>query len=142
MKYHSAMKPTTGSPCTNVPILCPICPQPETFWKYLFIAHVVDKHLTGDDDLPFLPMELWASTHISKWEEIMIGVPDDKTNEWRSFQQVPDSDVVDQIREVMAFSDGDEETVMVEERESRKRGLSTVSTQSRQGSPTKKVQHG
>jgi hypothetical protein len=88
----------------------------------------------GDDDLPFLPMELWASTHISKWEEIMIGVPDDKTNEWRIFQQVPDSNVVDQIRKVMAFSDGDEETVMVEERESQKRGLSTVSTQSRQGS--------
>ena len=58
-----------------------------------------------------------------------------------SNQQVPDSDVVDQIREVMAFSDGDEE-MMVEERESRKRGLSKVSTQSRQGSPTKKVQHG
>ena len=110
----------------------------------MFIAHVVDKHLTGDDDLPFLPMELWASTHISKWEEIIIDVPDDKTNEWRSFQQVPDSDVVDKIRYVMAFSDGDEEsqTVMVEERESRKRGLSTVSTQSMQGSPTKKVQHG
>jgi hypothetical protein len=31
MKYHPAMKPTIGSPCTNVPILCPICPQPETF---------------------------------------------------------------------------------------------------------------
>ena len=44
-----------------------------------------------------------------------------------SNQQVPDSDVVDQIREVMAFSDGDEE-MMVEERESRKRGLSKVST--------------
>ena len=72
----------------------------------------------------------------------MMGVPDDKTNEWRDFQQVPDSDVVDQIREVMAFSDGDEETVKFEQRESRKRGLSMVSTQSRQGSPTKKVQHG
>ena len=58
-----------------------------------------------------------------------------------SNQQVPDSDVVDQIREVMAFSDGDEE-MMVEERESWKRGLSNVSTQSRQGSHTKKVQHG
>ena len=32
--------------------------------------------------------------------------------------------------------------VMASERESRKRGLSTVSTQSRQGSPTKKVQLG
>ena len=57
-----------------------------------------------------------------------------------SNQQVPDSDMVDQIREVMAFSDGDEE-MMVEERESRKRGLSKVSTQSGQGSHTKKVQH-
>jgi hypothetical protein len=61
---------------------------------------------------------------------------------------VPDSDVVDQFGEVM---DGDaddfldtynEETVVEEERESRKRGLSIISTQSRQGSPTKKVQRG
>ncbi|KIM35830.1 hypothetical protein M413DRAFT_36514, partial [Hebeloma cylindrosporum] len=97
MKYHLALKPTNRSPCTNVPILCPICPRPETFWKYAFIAHVVDRHLTDDGDLPFLPMELWATTHISKWEEAMMGIPDVKTDEWRSFRQVPDSDVVEEI---------------------------------------------
>ena len=82
-----------------------------------------------------------------------------KTDEWRTFRQVPDSDVVYQIEDEMVSSegevedggillDGSEETrgltgrVTTSERESRKRGLSTVSTRSRQGSPTKKVQLG
>jgi len=42
----------------------------------------------------------------------------------------------------MLLDNGDEESVMPDERESRKRGLSMVSTQSRQGSLTKKVQLG
>jgi hypothetical protein len=148
--YLAAMKPTTHSPCTNVPFNCPICPQAETFWKYTFIIHVVNKHLTDDNDLPFLPMELWATTHISKWEESKMGIPGVKTDEWRTFRQLPDSDVVYQIEEEMMSSEeeGDEElerpevTVTTSERDSRKRGLSTVSTQSRQGSPTKKAQLG
>ena len=113
---------------------------------------MVTKHLTDDNDLPFLPMDLWATTHISKWEESKMGIPGVKTDEWRAFRQVPDSDVVYQIEAEMASSEvegedddiplGTEERpgVTTSERESRKRGLSTVSTQSRQGSPTKKVQ--
>ena len=81
MQYHAAMKPTTQSPCTNVPLNCPICPQAETFWKYTFIIHVVNKHLTDDNNLPFLPIELWATTHISKWEESRMGIPGFKTRE-------------------------------------------------------------
>jgi hypothetical protein len=100
------MKPTTQSPCTNVPLNCPICPKAETFWKYTFIIHVVNRHLTDDNDLPFLPMELWATTHISKWEESRMGIPVDKTDEWRSLRQVPDSDVVYQIEEEMVSSEG------------------------------------
>ena len=122
------------------------------------IIHVVNKHLTDDNDLPFLPMDLWATTHISKWEESRMGIPGVTTDEWRTFRQLPDSDVVYQIEDEMVTSelegeiedsgillDDSEETraeVMISERESQKRGLSTVSTQSRQGSPTKKVQLG
>jgi hypothetical protein len=152
MKYQAAIKPTTQSPCTNVPLNCPLCPQTETFWKYTFFLHVVDRHLTEDGDLPFLPMELWATTHISKWEESKMGIPTLNTDDWRTFQQIPDSDVVEQIREVMLSSEGEEDDNDLDiftddretpgERELRKRGLSTVSTQSRQGSPTKKIQRG
>ena len=84
-----------------------------------------------------------------------MGIPGVKTDEWRTFRQVPDSDVVYQIEAEMISSEAEGEDddipfgteerpgVMTSERdsrESRKRGLSTVSTQSRQRSPTKKVQ--
>ena len=90
-----------------------------------------------------------------------MGIPGFKTDEWRTYRQVPDSDVVYQIEDEMVSSKGEvedggillddnEETrthgvmpVTSElERESRKRGLSIVSTRSRQGSPTKKIQLG
>ena len=66
-----------------------------------------------------------ANGRRSRWVSRMI--------EWRSFQQVPDSsDVVDRRDGFFRWRWGDG---MVEERESRKRGLSTVS-------PTKKIQCG
>ena len=85
-----------------------------------------------------------------------MGIPGVKTDEWRTFRQVPDSDGVYQIEDETVRSEGEGEYsgiilddneerpsgMMTSERESRKRGLSTVSTQSRQGSPTKKVQLG
>jgi len=91
--------------------------------------HVVTRHLTDDNNLPFLPMDLWATTHISKWEESKMGIPGVKTDEWRTFRQVPDSDVVDQIEEEIVRSEGEgsgggillddnEERVVTSERES------------------------
>ena len=84
-----------------------------------------------------------------------MGIPGVTTDEWRTFRQLPDSDVVYQIEDEMVTSELEGEIedsgilldetraeVMISERESQKRGLSTVSTQSRQGSPTKKVQLG
>jgi hypothetical protein len=48
-----------------------MCPQSETFWKYRFINHIAERHLTESIELPSLdiPLDLWATTHISKWEE-------------------------------------------------------------------------
>ena len=85
-----------------------------------------------------------------------MGIPGVNTDEWRTLRQIPDSDIVYQIEDEMISSEAEEEDgglllddhdnheqrpgVMASEIESRKRGLSTVSTQSRQGSPTKKVQ--
>ena len=85
-----------------------------------------------------------------------MGIPGVNTDEWRTLHQIPDSDIVYQIEDEMIRSEAEEEDgglllddhdnheqrpgVMASEIESQKRGLSTVSTQSRQGSPTKKVQ--
>jgi len=41
-----------------------------------------------------IPLDLWAMTHISKWEEFRMGITPFKTDEWRVSNKVPDSDVV------------------------------------------------
>jgi len=66
MKYRLALANQT--PCTNVPLNCPMYPQLETFWKYRFIDHITERHLTESIELPSLdiPLDLWATTHISK----------------------------------------------------------------------------
>ena len=36
----SARTPTKSSPCTNIPIRCPLCPTEEYIWKYNFVGHL------------------------------------------------------------------------------------------------------
>jgi hypothetical protein len=165
MKYRLAMTSTDQTPCTNVPLNCPMCPpQSDTFWKYGFISHIADRHLTESIELPSLDisLDLWVTTHISKWEEFRMGIPTFKTDEWRVSNEFPDSDVVQIIRDEMVDSGeegedpgpggmsrmtrmsehNDAEQEVVVERHARKRTMSTVSTLSRQGSPTKRTHHG
>ena len=96
MKYRNAMTTTNQTPCTNVPLNCPMCPQSDTFWKYGFISHIADRHLTESNELPNLdiPLDLWVATHISKWEEFRMGIPTIKTDEWRDANEFPDSDAI------------------------------------------------
>ena len=163
MKYRNAMTSTNQSPCTNVPLNCPMCPQSNiTFWKYGFISHITDRHLTESIELPDLdhfPLDLWVTTHISKWEEFRMGIPTLKTSEWRDSNEFPDSDVIQIIRDEMVDSgeEGENPAGMMSEHNveqetvefdseshtwARKRAMSTVSTLSRLGSPTKKTHHG
>ena len=49
MQYGAAAKYTKSSPCTNVPIHCPICPTsvskaPQTIWKYNALFHLINEH--------------------------------------------------------------------------------------------------
>ena len=101
MVYLKALKFKEGSPaCTNIPLNCPICPvglveQRQTFWKYSFIQHMVEKHLTDDGLLPPCPPELIVSAHIYKAEEQWMGVDSEKTREYRKLNEhfgVRDSD--------------------------------------------------
>ena len=151
------MTTTNQTPCTNVPLNCPMCPQSDTFWKYGFISHIADRHLTESNELPNLdiPLDLWVTTHISKWEEFRMGIPTIKTDEWRDANEFPDSDAIQIIRDEMVDSkeegedpghgmgsEHNDEHEAVDSRQARKRAMSTVSTLSRQGSPTKRTHHG
>ena len=100
---------------------------------------MLKNHLNESNELPFLPLQLWAITHISKQEESLMGVPQIKTDTWREQYQVLDSDDIQVIRteeEEYIYTSDDEE--VGETRCSWKRGISIISTSSRHGSPTKK----
>ena len=78
-----------------------------------------------------------------------MGIPTFKTDEWRVSNEFPDSDVIQIIRDEMADSEEGEDPIehnaeqeVPAEQRARKRAMSTVSTQSRQGSPTKRTHHG
>jgi hypothetical protein len=43
--YHVAAESSTSSPCSNVPLKCPICPKSEpAIWKYFMKAHFEERH--------------------------------------------------------------------------------------------------
>ena len=132
MNYASACKSTRSTPCTNVPLHCPLCPtgvnsQLTTFWKYNLIYHMHMYHVSDQDVLPPFPVELRVTSHIGKSEERLLGVSPEKTRTWRNQYKMPDSDAI------TAYQDDLQ----------RKRAVSSVSkssassTGSRQPSPSK-----
>jgi hypothetical protein len=47
--YGIASESTTSSPCSNVPIHCPVCPKADsTIWKYFMKVHFEERHKTLD----------------------------------------------------------------------------------------------
>jgi hypothetical protein len=47
--YGIAAESTASSPCSNVPIHCPICPKADpAIWKYFMKVHFEEKHKTLD----------------------------------------------------------------------------------------------
>jgi hypothetical protein len=47
--YGIAAESTASSPCSNVPIHCPICPKTDpAIWKYFMKVHFEEKHKTLD----------------------------------------------------------------------------------------------
>lgn len=113
---------------------------------------MADYHLGENNELPFVPLELWATTHITTWEEEKMGIPREKTKMWREQYQVFDSDDVGFIREETRSgnnsydeSESENDNATAGEREestsrSRKRAISVLTTasESRNRSPTKK----
>lgn len=51
--YAPASRSTEKSPCSNVPIICPLCsPQDPAVWKYNLTLHFREKHKLGSQHFP------------------------------------------------------------------------------------------
>ena len=126
MIYAKASKPSDRTPCTNIPLTCPICPQDQhgkqpTFWKYNFINHMSDKHVIrstdGKENFAPLHPELVVTTRISRFVEERMEIPSKYTDTWRENNNIPDSDAIEVPAVELEGSASD----------SRKRGTSDVS---------------
>jgi hypothetical protein len=96
MQYQAAAQLSKSSPCTNVPIHCPICPTsvskaPQTIWKYNALFHLTSEHST-DSTPPQIPRQLLADMHITKEEEKALGVKPEATDAWREEHDIPGTD--------------------------------------------------
>lgn len=109
MNYKSATQSTKSSPCTNVPIYCPLCPlnfsgELPAIWKYNAVAHLLYNHpeeVTGEHNmykLPPVPGQLMIDMFISRREEALMGIEDEVTLNWREENEIPGSDFIEDLR--------------------------------------------
>ena len=97
MNHAKAAEFSAHTPCTNVPIYCPICPQNSdgtraTFWKYNLKHHLESHHTKDNGKRAELPLELIVTSHITREEHFKIGIPLDKTDRYRYDEDIPNSD--------------------------------------------------
>lgn len=153
MNLGAAAVSSSNAPSTNIPLNCHLCadsPSPDaqkfkTLWKYGFMVHMADRHLNEKNELPWIPLEMWATTHISKGEEFKLGIPQERTQLWRERNKIPDTDEVDVVLAEMADAgdsdnddDSEDQTIRA-----RKRAVSiALSQKSRDESPKKRQQIG
>ena len=70
------------------------------FWFERPTTHILEiqslslDHLTGDYELPTLPPDLLVNSFVSKKEESDMGIPNEKTESWRTTNKMPDSDLL------------------------------------------------
>ena len=125
MNYKKASD-NGSSLCTNVPLTCPVCPDDSpnrTFWKYNLLYHMSMFHLDENGLLPHpFPRSLLVSTHITKAEELYLGVGEDETDDWWKSNVIPDSN---DLQEFEVYDNSEEEL-----ESQRKRAASEVSSTS------------
>jgi len=106
MSYTKAIKPTNSSPCTNVPVHCPICPpnssgQLKTFWKYNAMYHFVMEHAENNEELPPIPPSFLVETFITSQKESLMGVKKEVTSNWRKQYNIPGTDGFEEMKDSM-----------------------------------------
>ncbi|KAH6906289.1 hypothetical protein BKA70DRAFT_1497863 [Coprinopsis sp. MPI-PUGE-AT-0042] len=94
--YEDAKHFSPDNICTNVPIVCTLCPSSSphggvrTIWKYNALYHFIKEHSDAEMDLPFL-----LSMFIHKAEEEAMGIEPEATEGHRLEYDIPDSDGLD-----------------------------------------------
>ncbi|KAJ7213693.1 hypothetical protein C8J57DRAFT_981491, partial [Mycena rebaudengoi] len=79
MMYRSASTFSTATPCTNVPLQCPLCPlsksgNRKTIWKYNAFFHLLADHSTSGQRPPEVPPQFWIDMIIRHAEEQALGI--------------------------------------------------------------------
>jgi hypothetical protein len=81
--------------------------EQSTVWSYNFVLHVWDRHtIDGSGTVPPVTPETWTESYVSKAEEASMGVDLALTEAFRSRNDVPNSDDLDD-RDTTQESDED-----------------------------------
>ena len=85
MQYKHAATSSSTTPCTNVPIHCPLCPTSVSGNHHLITEH------SNSGILPEIPGELLVKMFIHQKVEQALGIGEDFTYGWRRENIIPDS---------------------------------------------------
>ena len=104
--YSKAAVFSNSTPCTNVPIHCPLCPlsvsgNPQTVWKYNVTYHLITEHSSIDSngtEAPPIPPELLIKMFIHKQEEQKLGITEKATQDYGSQWNIPDSEGFEEVQ--------------------------------------------
>lgn len=69
------------------------------------MVHLLIQHLGDEENLPDLPPSLVLDMHISKAEELAMGIATEWTDKWREENAIPDSDGIEEAQ-AQLVSDG------------------------------------
>ncbi|KAG6815696.1 hypothetical protein H0H93_009164, partial [Arthromyces matolae] len=106
--YNDARQFIPREPCTNVPVRCPLCPadgtgERPTVWKYNAMGHIEAFHADPADErgLPDIPEDFRVEIFVSKVEEKALGIPEEKTVEFREEYEVQNSSDIEDVKEYL-----------------------------------------
>ncbi|KAF9012121.1 hypothetical protein BDZ89DRAFT_1167353 [Hymenopellis radicata] len=109
MRYQHAAEFSDTSPCTNVPIHCPICDvsvsgEQRTFWKYNAVHHALSahSHLLGDGVLlRSVPKQFLVDTFVTSAEEHALSIDEFATVRYREDLGIPNTDGIEEERDIL-----------------------------------------
>lgn len=98
MKYKDEKESTDDSPCTNIPIHCPLCPksasgEPRTIWKYNAVFHLVEEHPQS-----LIPVRFMKELIIHADEEKKMGIQPANTHHFRQKAGMAGSDDLESMQ--------------------------------------------
>ena len=94
MNYKAAGISSNTTPCTSIPMHCPLCEVdsagiPVTTWKYNSIQLIFTEH---SDQLSAISPNFWMKILIRNTEEKSMGTQEERTDDYRKRNTIPDSE--------------------------------------------------